>query len=201
MFQYIAETYRQLHAEKDEYRELMFTLQRPKFIVLYNGPDEMPDDVQILRLSDMFAERKPEDGVADDGVIDLELTVKMYNINRGRNENMVKRCARLYEYSIFIDRLRHYQREKLLSPEEAAQRAVVDCIDQNVLKDFLLKHKGRIINMITSEWNMGIALEVREEEGRKKEQLEIAKKMKARGDSVSSIEEVTGLTLDEILRL
>ena len=83
MFQYIAETYRVLHADKDEYRERMFTLQRPKFIVLYNGPSEMPDDVRILRLSDMFAPAKPEDGVADAGVVDLELTVKMYNINRG----------------------------------------------------------------------------------------------------------------------
>jgi len=200
MFQYIAETYRQLHADKDEYRERMFTLQRPKFIVLYNGPDEMSDDAQILRLSDMFAERKPEDGAVDTGVIDLELTVKMYNINRGRNENMVKRCARLYEYSILIGRLHQYRREKL-SPEEAAQRAVVDCIDQNVLKDFLLKHKGRIINMITSEWNMDLALEVRGEEKALEERLKIAKNLIAQGLSVDAITKATGLTVDEVLRL
>ena len=117
---------------------------------------------------------------------------------------MVKSCARLYEYSILIDRLHQYRKEKL-SPEEAAQRAVVECIGQNVLKDFLLQHKGRIINMITSEWNMDIALEVREEEGfvkgEKQKALKIAKGMLVDGVDVDTIVKWTGLTLDEVLRL
>jgi len=200
MLQYIAETYRQLHANRDEYRERMFALQRPKFIVLYNGPDEMPEDERILRLSDMFAERRPEEKIACNGLIDLELTVKMYNINMGHNENMVKCCARLYGYSILVDRIHRY-RQAGISPEEAAQRAVVDCIGQNVLKDFLLQHKGRIINMITSEWNMEIALEVRGEEKAQEKAEKIAKKMLAKGVDVNTVAEYTDLTVDEVLRL
>jgi hypothetical protein len=40
-----------------------------------------------------------------------------------------------------------------------------------------------------------------ERKGASGKAVEIAQKMKARGDSMSSIEEVTGLTLDEVLRL
>ena len=38
----------------DIYRKDMLTIPRPEFIVLYNGPDEVKDEV-ILNLSDMFA--------------------------------------------------------------------------------------------------------------------------------------------------
>ena len=85
--------------------------------------------------------------------------------------------------------------------EQAIKQAVVDCIDQNVLKAFLLKHEGELVNMLVSEWNMETALEVREEEGRMEEKREIAKRMKAKGKSVEEIEEMTGLTVDEILKL
>ena len=85
--------------------------------------------------------------------------------------------------------------------EQAIKQAVVDCIDQNVLKAFLLKHEGELVNMLVSEWNMETALEVREEEGRMEEKREIARRMKAKGKSVEEIEEMTGLTVDDILRL
>ncbi|MCL2242220.1 MAG: Rpn family recombination-promoting nuclease/putative transposase [Chitinispirillia bacterium] len=97
MLQYIAETYKNLNDKDIEYRDKKFLLQRPKFIVLYNGERKMKEDIQILRLSDMYIPASPEDGV-----IDLELTVKMYNITEGRNKDMVSRCATLQEYSIFI---------------------------------------------------------------------------------------------------
>jgi len=85
--------------------------------------------------------------------------------------------------------------------EQAIRKAVVDCIDQNVLKEFLLKHEGELVNMLVSEWNMETALEVREEEGRTEKAKEIAKKLKELGRPVEEIEIATGLTVDDILRL
>ncbi|MCL2183605.1 MAG: hypothetical protein FWB85_09080 [Chitinispirillia bacterium] len=199
MLQYIAETYKKLHATRDEYREKMFTLQRPKFIVFYSGDKEMKEDVLTLRLSDMFAPYGPAGAGADDGSVDLELTVKMYNINRGRNVDKLKSCETLRHYSIFIGMVHEYRRAMPL--EQAIKQAVVDCIGQNVLKAFLLKHEGELVNMLVSEWNMETALEVREEEGRMEEKREIARRMKAKGKSVEEIEEMTGLTVDDILRL
>jgi len=198
MLQYIAETYKRLNDIKKEYSEKGFPLQRPKFIVLYNGPDEMPDGKQVLRLSEMFIPAKPQDDQSD-GIIDLELTVTMYNINHGHNENIVKSCAAVHEYSIFINMIREYR--KAMGLEEAIAKAVIDCINQNVLKEFLAKHKQEVVNMLISEWNMDIALEVRGEEKAMEKAMEIAKKMKDRGDDVNSIVEVTGLTVDEVLKL
>jgi len=204
MLQYIAEIYKQLHSGKDEYRTHKFILQRPKFIVLYNGfPDKMQEDVQILRLSDMFARYSPQDEEADDGLTDLELTVKVYNINNGRNKNMVKRCATLHEYSIFIDMV--HENHKTMTYEEAVVKAIEDCIKRGILKEFLLKNKGRLINMLTSEWDRDLAVEVAQEEGRKEGRLEgrleVARNLLSQGLDVNSIAKATGLTVDDILRL
>jgi len=131
----------------------------------------------------MFAPYGPADAVADDGAADLELTVKMYNINRGRNVDKLKSCTTLRHYAIFISMV--YEYRKAMPLEQAIKKAVVDCIDQNVLKEFLLKHERELVNMLVSEWNMETALEVREEEGmekgERKAKLEIAKKLKNRG--------------------
>jgi len=198
MLQYIAETYRGLNDIKKEYSERGFPLQRPKFIVLYNGPSEMPDGKQLLRLSDMFIPAGPRDA-PDDGIIDLELTVTMYNINHGHNENLVRGCETIREYSIFINIIREHR--KAMPLEEAVQKAVIDCIGQGVLKEFLSKNKQKVVNMLISEWNMDIALEVRGEEERMEEKREIAKKLRVNGVDVDTIAKSTGLTVDDILKL
>jgi len=85
--------------------------------------------------------------------------------------------------------------------EKAIQTAVVDCIDKNVLKKFLLKHKEEVINMMVSEWNMDTALEVKFEEGMEEKAEKIAKKLLAEGKDVDYIANLTDLTVDEVLKL
>jgi hypothetical protein len=203
MLQYIAETYKRLQTDKAEYGKSRITLKRPKFIVLYNGTEKMPDDEITLRLSDLFADCGDDGPPADGGMIDLELTVKMYNINYGHNEEKLKSCATLHQYSIFIETVRKYN--KTMSLGEATVRAVEDCIDENVLKEFLLQYKGEVVNMLTSEWSMSRALEVEREEGieigMEKRNIEIAKSLKADSVDVNTIAKWTGLAVDDILRL
>ena len=59
--------------------------------------------------------------------------------------------------------------------------------------------------MLLHEWNLKDAVAFAEERGEgrgmKKGKMEIAKKMKATGDSIDRIIELTGLTVDDILRL
>lgn len=50
-------------------------MPRPEFIMLYNGTQDMPEYFE-LKLSDNFA---------GEGDINLQLTVKVYNINEGKN--------------------------------------------------------------------------------------------------------------------
>jgi len=162
MLLYIAETYSRLYHNKMQYRRYRFPLKRPKFIVLYNGDEEMKEDVLILRLSDMFPKFAPEDGAADGGLIDLELTVTVYNIKKGRNAHIVKYCATLREYGIFTDMIR--ENRKTMPLKEAIRKAVDDCIKQNALKSFLLKHREEVMGILLTEWDMDTALDVSKEE-------------------------------------
>jgi hypothetical protein len=92
-----------------------------------------------------------------------------------------------------------------MSREAAIQKAVLDCINQNVLKEFLEQHRGEVVNMLFEEWNLDDAVAVAkkdgEELGEKRKAIEIAQKMKATGDSIDRIIELTGLTVDDILPL
>jgi len=85
--------------------------------------------------------------------------------------------------------------------EEAVQKAVIDCIERGVLREFLVKNKQKVVNMHISEWNLDIALEVCGEEERMEERREIAKYLKAKGMPVEEIADATKLTIDDILRL
>ena len=88
-----------------------------------------------------------------------------------------------------------------MSREDAVKKAVFDCINQNVLKEFLEQHRGEVVNMLLEEWNLKDAVAVAERDGRKKEKLEIARNFKAKGIRVDDIADATGLTVDDVLRL
>jgi hypothetical protein len=108
----------------------------------------------------------------------LELTVKVYNINRGHNEPIVRRCEKLGGYSAFIARVREIEAEttggrqprQLTEDEkkEAMKKAIAWCIANNILKSFLETHGSEVVNMLMSEWKLEDALVVEREEGREK---------------------------------
>jgi predicted transposase/invertase (TIGR01784 family) len=54
---------------------------------------------------------------------------------------------------------------------------------------------------LLEEWNLKDAVAVAERDGRKMEKIEIAKRLKAEGMDVNTISEITGLTVDDVLRL
>ena len=200
MLLYIAEIYDRLSKDEDLYSKKMFPIPRPEFIVLYNGVEDMPDK-QILRLSDMFKD-------ADAGnPANLDLVVTVYNINKGRNPEIARRSPTLDGYETFIHTVR--ENEKTMSFDDALRKAVVECINQNVLKEFLENHKREVISMLTQEWDWGKALEVTKkeawedgrEEGMKTGKMAVARNFKAKGISVDDIADATGLTVDDVLRL
>jgi len=197
MLLYIAEIYNRLSKDKDLYSQNIFAIPRPEFIVLYNGVKDVPDK-QVLRLSDMF---KDVDGAGNPA--NLELVVTVYNINKGRNPEMAKRSPTLDGYETFIHTVR--ENEKTMSRKEAIKKAVVDCINQNILKTFLENHKREVVGMLLHEWDLGQAVAVAKEEGEelgmRKRTMEFAQKMKDKGKSIDEIIEMTGLTVDDVLKL
>jgi len=188
---------------------------------LYNGEDKYPDK-NTLRLSDMFAQ------YGEKGTIELELEVKVYNINKGHNPELAKKSVTLNGYEEFIAAVRDYEKQGL-KREAAITQAVKDCINRNILKDFLETNSSEVINMLLTDWNMDDALRVREEEGiligeqrgmrigeqrgmligeqrgmrhgMQERAKEIARNMLNKGMDVDTIASITGLFVDDVLRL
>jgi hypothetical protein len=154
LLEYAARVYEKIVDRKTLYRNKLVGIPNPEFIVLYNGAEEYPDEKTLL-LSDAF--KNKGEGVK------LELEVKVYNINMGRNEEMVKKSVNLEGYGIFVESVRRYGKEA--GKEEALEAAIRDCIERGVLREFLLKHSSEVVNMLLEEWNMDDAMLVSREEG------------------------------------
>ena len=104
----------------------MIELPTPHFVTFYNGVDEKPER-QIMKLSDSFKKAEQD--------YKLELEVLVLNINPGYNEELMRNCKTLGDYMTYVDTVRTYKKEYSL--EEAVERAIKECMDSDVLADFL----------------------------------------------------------------
>lgn len=115
----------------------------PHYVIFYNGTQEEPDE-KILLLSDAFHKDNEQKYVPGC----LECEVRMLNINFGHNKELMEKCRTLEEYAIFVARLREYAKEYPNRLDIAITRAIDDCIGAGILKDFLIKHKSEVLEMV-----------------------------------------------------
>jgi hypothetical protein len=203
---YIARVYEKIMDMKKIYAGKLIAIPRPEFIVLYNGTAKCPDR-WTLKLSDAFKELGALLGGAG-RLPDLELVVQVYNINPGHNDEMLKRCAELDGYSVFVDRVRAYA--KTIPDEQLAfTEAINDCMEHNILRDFLKVHSSEVLNMLLTEWKLEEALVVEREEGREEgwekgreeTKREDARNFLALGVSPATVAKATGLDMETIMGL
>ena len=194
------------------YSTKLIRIPRPEFYVLYNGTEPFPDE-KIMRLSDHF--EKPQlIGLPEKPYPMLELEVRVLNINEGKNETIVNRCRKLAEYSAFIAKTRYFVNE-LGNKEEGIKAAVKYCQSNDILKEFLRFHGSEVLNMFL-DWNTEDAIayareeareegreEVREEEREKayQEKLAIARNLLNEGSTPEFVQKITGLPIEEIVKL
>lgn len=127
------------------YTESAVYIPFPQYIVFYNGTKEMPER-QELKLSDIFV------GNGKGKTPALECTALVLNINLGKNKELMGRCRILKEYAQFIATVRNYM-AKDMEREEAVERAVDDCIRNEILSDILRKNRNEVVEMILEEWD------------------------------------------------
>lgn len=127
------------------YTESAVYIPFPQYIVFYNGTKEMPER-QELKLSDIFG------GNGKGKTPALECTALVLNINLGKNTELMERCRILKEYAQFIATVRNYM-AKDMEREEAVERAVDDCIRNEILSDILRKNRNEVVEMILEEWD------------------------------------------------
>ena len=142
---YLAQEYQTVieKAEKSLYGAGQISLPTPQCVVFYNGMKEMPEE-QTLRLSDAFENKKVR--------ADVELTVRMLNINYGHNKLLMEKCRILEEYSRFVAVVRDWMAVEQ-DMQTALNRAVDSCIEEGILKEFLLKNRAEVLGMLLEEFD------------------------------------------------
>lgn len=129
--------------KKDLFGKRLVTIPTPEAIVFYNGTRKQPEK-QILRLSDSFENKSIK------GCLEFECTV--LNINYGKNKELMNKCKSLMDYAILIDKIREYNNTED-NLEYAVERAIQECIDENVLADFLRLNLSEVKELILSEYD------------------------------------------------
>ena len=89
----------------------------------------------------------------------------MLNINPGNNLELLEKCEPLRRYTTLITLIR---REQAAGKEitEAAAAAIDTCIEKNILRDYLIKHKAEVTGMILTEYNEKLHEKTLRQEGR-----------------------------------
>lgn len=151
---YIAREYEKIIPVRDRYKTTLVKVPTPKFIVFYNGTRDYPAE-KILKLSDAFLEQTES--------ANLELTVRVININPDKHHEVLKKCKVLREYSLFIEATRKYRED-----ENQLQKAVQECINKGILADYLLRKSSEVVNMLLAEYDYETDIEVKCEEAAEK---------------------------------
>lgn len=125
------------------YGSKLIKIPTPQYYVLYNGKSDAPATSE-LKLSDAFAKDAPAGK--------YEWTATFVNLNRGKNEELLSKCKPLAEYMYLINCIRDNE-AKGMDIEDAIDLAVQQCIDNNILKDFLVAHRAEVISVCLTEFN------------------------------------------------
>ena len=139
---YISDLLKRITAQENIYGSKKIRIPEPRFVVFYNGTEPQDADV-VYRLSDLYEKASDHH--------DLELRVRVLNINAGYNEKIVNASRILREYTCFIAMSR--ENAKTMKPDEAVDTAVRDCIKQNILKEFLEKNRSEVVDMWLYEYD------------------------------------------------
>ena len=75
----------------------------------------------------------------------------MLNINLGKNRELMEKCKTLREYCMFVECIRKYAEQMDIG--EAVERAVTECIRNDILADFLSAQRAEVIAMSIFEYN------------------------------------------------
>ena len=139
---YIADIYSAYVKDMNIYSSKKLQIPRPSFVIFYNGVQSQPDRAEFL-LSELFHPTSNEPA--------LELKAVMLNINKGHNQELMNACHTLRDYSEYVARIRTYSGEMPLADE--VEKTITECIQENILQDFLLKNRAEAKAMSIYEYD------------------------------------------------
>ena len=139
---YIADIYSAYVKDMNIYSSKKLQIPLPSFVIFYNGVQSQPDRAEFL-LSELFHPTSNEPA--------LELKAVMLNINKGHNQELMNACHTLRDYSEYVARIRTYSGKMPLA--DAVEKTITECIQENILQDFLLKNRAEAKAMSIYEYD------------------------------------------------
>ena len=192
---YVSELLNNLVPKNDVlYHKNLIRFPVPKFFVFYDGDDSNEPVNRIMKLSDAFG--------GDDS--SLELIVHSVNINLGLHAEILNKCNFLNQYSTLIFYVKLGLKQKM-SRRNAIINAINRCIQENIMKDYLIQKQEEVFSMLDLQWNFEDAKKAWRaegfQEGRDEERDSIALNMLRKGFSLDDIQELTKLSIEKIKEL
>ena len=153
---YISNLYSGITKDENLYGTRKAQIPIPEFIIFYNGEEERPER-ETLKLSDLYTfqekdkEQGEEDGKRGKADFKLELKAELLNICGDNNRALKEACRTLREYAVFTDKMRKYT--KTMDIQTAAERTIEECIKEDILREFLTKHRAEVRTMSIFEYD------------------------------------------------
>ena len=208
--EYVTRLYEHIQNPRDRYSRTLKKIPIPAFYVFYNGVEKLPAK-QMLKLSDSF--------IMQSETVNLELVVKLININYDKDSEILKSCEPLGQYSLFVDAVR---RHIAVDKDHGFENAIKECIKNDILREYLQRKSREVINMLIAEYDYATDIAVQREEagriafvngieqgkslglaegkaeGSRQKALETAKTMLTMGYPLVDICKISGLAPDEV---
>ena len=214
--EYIARIYEKITTKDEKFGRKLVKLPVPEFYVFYNGKDDYPTE-SVMKLSDAFMQIDDYSKLKnqlENANYPLEISVKVININVDKENQILKRCEALKEYSEFIEQVR-FNIENAVS--EPFTTAIKEAIKKGFLSDYLNRKSTEVQNMLLAEYDYDTDIAVQRKEafedgisigrnegislGAHQKAIETAKSMLRKKLSINIVAECTGLSVEEIEKL
>ncbi len=199
MFCYLGKEYERVCYSDAVYSKRLVHIPTPELYVFYDGKEDAPEE-WTLKLSDAFIEKCDK--------ITVETVVKVINVNYEKGAEFLARCKTMQEYSLFMHMIRLKYAE-VGSIETAVTETIRECIDSDILKEYLMEQRGHIMSVLEVDltreqceairWRDGY--EDGREDGERNKAIEIAANLKKAGLPIEMIAENTGLSIEDVEKL
>ena len=154
--EYIARIYEKITTKDEKFGRKLVKLPIPEFYVFYNGKDDYPTE-SIMKLSDAFIQFDGDSELKNQ----LEISVKVININVDKENPILKRCEALKQYSEFIEQVRSNIENAVSEPFTSA---IKEAIKKGFLSDYLNRKSTEVQNMLLAEYDYDTDIAVQRKE-------------------------------------
>ena len=202
--EYIVAQYSRIFERHEKYHSKQIKLPRPECYVFYNGDAPFPLEKE-MRLSEAFKELpKNKNGTKNlPESLNLDLTVKIFNINYKENHPILEKCLALFAYSKFNEYVRIGKSD---GRENPIGYALDRCVSENVLADYFNNLRKEDMSLIFGEWDEEMFVKVQREEayedGQAAKAIENARNLLKETElSPEKIAQCCSLPLEQVLAL